>query len=113
VAATYDNATYTWTLFLNGTQVGSATTAATAIPRYDSIQHFAIGSALNSTGVAAGFFNGRIDEVRIWNYPRSAAQIAAAKDSELAAASGLLGRYGLNDAAGTTTANSVGVLVLR
>jgi len=108
-AATYDNATYTWTLFLNGTQVGSATTAATAIPRYDSIQHFAIGSALNSTGAAAGFFNGRIDEVRIWNYPRSAAQIAAAKDSELAAASGLLGRYGLNDATGTTTANSVGV----
>ena len=36
--------------------------------RADSIEHAAIGTALNSTGVAAGFFAGTVDEVRIWNY---------------------------------------------
>src|SRR5438067_2886055 len=40
-------------------------------PRFDSIQQAALGSAIDSTGAAAGFFNGVLDEVRIWNYARS------------------------------------------
>lgn len=107
-AVTYDGNTATWTLYLDGVAAGTATAAAGALPRYDSIQHFGIGAAFTSTGVAEGAFAGRIDEVRVWNYARSASEIAGAKDYEIASATGLIGRYGLNEGTGSTTANSVG-----
>ena len=53
------------------------------------------------------FFQGVVDEARVWNVARSAAQIAATKNSELTSGSGLLGRWGLNDGSGSTAANSV------
>ena len=37
-----------------------------------------IGSAVDS-----GFFNGTIDEVRIWNYPKSSAEIKAGYQAEI------------------------------
>ena len=68
VAVTYDGTT--WRLYLDGQL--DATLAANATPRFDSIQHFGLGTAMNSTGVAAGFFDGVIDEARVWNHARSA-----------------------------------------
>lgn len=107
-AATYDGPTSTWKLYLNGQPAGTATVAANALPRYDSIQHFGIGAAMTSTGAREGAFAGRIDEVRVWNYARSAAEILAGKDAEIASAPGLIGRYGLNEGTGTTAGNSAG-----
>jgi hypothetical protein len=52
-----------WTLYLDGVADGSA--VVNEPPRDDSIQHAAIGSALNSSGAAAGIFAGDIEEVRI------------------------------------------------
>src|SRR5207253_2416987 len=66
-AVTYDGSKLR--IFLNGTLESELVVGQP--PRSDSIQHFAIGSAINSTGVAAGFFNGAIDETRVWNYARS------------------------------------------
>src|SRR5439155_15541923 len=80
-------------------------------PRSDSIQHAGLGVALNSTGVATGAFNGTMDEVRIWNVARSAAQIQAAMGSALpnpASQTGLLGRWAMDEGAGTTIADSSG-----
>lgn len=110
-AVTYDGATATWKMYLNGVQVGTATAATGALPRYDSIQHFGIGAAFNSSGVAEGAFRGTIDEVRVWNYARSAADIAANKDKEIASGAGLIGRFGLNEGAGLTTASSTAATV--
>jgi hypothetical protein len=107
-AVTYDGATFTWKMFLNGVEVGSATAVAGALPRYDSIQHFGIGTAMQSNGAREGAFHGIIDEVRVWNYARSAAEIAATKDVTVASSPGLVGRYGLNEGTGTTTASSTG-----
>ncbi|PYM89215.1 MAG: hypothetical protein DME04_26975, partial [Candidatus Rokuibacteriota bacterium] len=95
-AVTYDGTTLR--LYLNGAQESSLVVGRP--PRSDSIQHAGIGSALTSTGVAAGFFGGTIDESRIWNVARSAAQILAGKDVEIPTASGLLGRWGFNDSCG-------------
>ena len=90
VAATYDGTILR--LFLNGSPDGQLTVGQP--PRSDSIQHFGIGTAMTSTGVAAGFFNGAMDEVRVWNYARSAPQLVSGKGREIPSASGLLGALG-------------------
>lgn len=108
-AVTFDGQIGQWKLYLDGVEVGSSTISLVgAVPRYDSIQHFAIGTALNSTGVRDGAFAGVIDEARVWSYARSASEIAAAKDLELSDADGLLGRFGLNEGFGTNTSSSAG-----
>ena len=103
VAATYNG---TWTIYLDGTPDGSLVVNQPA--RADSIQHAGIGTAMTSTGAAAGFFQGVIDEVRIWSVARDATQIAGARDQELTAGTGLVARWGLNDGTGTNVSNSVG-----
>src|SRR5215212_9932990 len=104
VAATYDG---TWKLYLDGNLDG--TLAVNQPARGDSIQHAAIGTAMTSTGAAAGFFQGTIDEARIWNVARTQAQIQAAKDTDItAAATGLIGHWGLNEGAGAIANNTFG-----
>jgi VCBS repeat-containing protein len=110
VAATFNGTT--WQLFLDGQPDGSLAVGAFT-PRFDSMQHAALGTALNSavvvtSGQTPGFFNGVLDEVRIWNYARSQAQIAGGLNREIPAASGLLGRWGLNEGTGTVVADSSG-----
>ena len=101
-AVTYDGAK--WQLFLNGTLerelvVGRA-------PRSDSIQHAALASALNSTGVPQGYFAGTLDEARIWSYARSASQVQLTMNQELASAPGLIGRWSMNEGSGTQLADT-------
>jgi hypothetical protein len=111
-AATFDGTTGVWKMYLDGVEVGSATiSVAGAVPRYDSIQHFGLGAAFNSTGVSEGAFAGVIDEARVWSYARSAAEIAAAKDFELGSGAGLIGRFGLNEGYGVSAASSTGATV--
>lgn len=115
VAATYDEATWTWKLYVNG--VAEALTIPTppisgVYPRYDSVQGLGLGMAIDSTGNSrTGSFNGILDEVRIWNFARSAADILASKDTEIiSGTNGMLARFGLDEAAGTTVAgtNAIG-----
>src|ERR1051325_8816975 len=95
-AATYDGTTLR--LYLDGAL--QASVAVGQPPRADSIQHAGLGTAFNSTGVAAGFFAGVIDEARVWNYARSGAQIASGKTRPVARGAGLLGRGGFDDGFG-------------
>ena len=76
-------------------------------PRADSIQHAALGTAMTSTGAAAGFFQGQVDEARIWNVARSATQILAQRDHYFTSGTGLIARYGLDEGTGTSAASSV------
>jgi hypothetical protein len=75
-AATYDTTTDTWRLYLDGTLDRTLVLTGNPTPESTSIQHAALATAMTSTGVAAGFFNGALDEVRIWNVVRNDAQIA-------------------------------------
>ena len=104
-AATYDGTT--WRLYLNG-QLETTMVVGAFTPRADSIQHAALGTAMTSTGSAAGFFHGVLDEARVWNVARNAAAIQAAMTGPLASASGLIGRWGLDEGSGSTTADSSG-----
>jgi hypothetical protein len=100
-AATYDGRC--WTLYLdNGANnldaVGTLCPGRT--PRFDSIQHFGIATAMTSTGTTAGFFNGAIDEVRVWSRALSEIELEATMNSQLTSGIGLIGRWGLNEASG-------------
>jgi hypothetical protein len=106
-AVTYDG--QTWALYLDGQLNRSLTLPSALLPRSDSIQRTSLGSALNSSGTAAGFFAGRIDEARVWNVARSSTQIGQGMNQELAGTQpGLLARFGLNEGSGTTVDNSAG-----
>ena len=94
-------------LYLDGALDGTCL-ATSQTPRFDSIQAPAIGTASDSTGALAGFFAGRVDEVRIWNVARTQQQIQGSMNSELTSGTGLIGRWGVNDGAGTSVAGSVG-----
>ncbi|HEX5040879.1 MAG TPA: LamG-like jellyroll fold domain-containing protein [Candidatus Limnocylindria bacterium] len=104
-AATYDGAT--WRIYLDGNLDATLTVSAT--PEATSIQHAGLGTAMTSTGVAAGFFAGLVDEARVWNAARSQALIQSTRDLEITSPTATLrGRWGLNEGVGTTAADSSG-----
>jgi hypothetical protein len=107
VAATYDPVSATWNLYVNGVPDISLDLGADIVPVNISIQHASVGTGLTSAGVAGGFFNGLIDEVRIWNTVRTPAEILAGYSEELSTDTGLLGRWGFNEGCGTIANNSI------
>jgi hypothetical protein len=107
-AVTYDGTT--WKLYLNGNPetellVGQPVQAA-------SIQHAGLGTTLNSIGTASGYFNGTLDEVRIWNVVRTGEEIAATVNQRISsAASNLVARWGLDEWKGSTVSGTAGTSV--
>ena len=102
-AATYDGTT--WRLYLNGNSEATLVVGAFT-PRSDSIQHAGLGAMLTSTGSRLGAFGGVLDEIRIWNVPRTQAEIVAGMNQEITSGTGLVGRWGLNENTGTTANDS-------
>lgn len=103
-----------WQLFLDGRL--EATQFVGQTPRWDSLQHLALATALDSTGAPHGFFSGVLDEVRIWDRALPLAQIQAGRELPLVEAPGLVGRWALDatnglSAVDSTTNATVGVLV--
>lgn len=108
-AAGYDGVTFR--LFLNGVLENTLTVGTAQNPRparSDSIQHAAIGSALDSSGTAAGFFHGIIDEVRIWDWQRTASEISKNQNLEVDRSARLVGHFALDDGANTIAVNDSG-----
>ncbi|HET8946151.1 MAG TPA: LamG domain-containing protein, partial [Candidatus Polarisedimenticolia bacterium] len=120
VAATYDG---TWHLYVNGVEGtdpdGTACTSPACdpaictrspgvFPRSDSLQHFGLGTAMNSSGDAAGAFAGRMDEVRVWSRGLSASEIAAGMNEQVGSGAGLVARWGLDENGGGDAHDSVG-----
>ena len=107
-AVTYNGAK--WQLFLNGNLETELAVGQT--PRSDSIQHAGLAVAMNSTGVTEGHFDGALDEVRIWNVARTETDIRSTINSQITESqSGLVGRWSLNEGAGTTINGSAGTSV--
>lgn len=92
VAASFDGTVAT--LYVNGAYSASA---ALAYPN-DGTAALRIGAAQSG-----GFFNGIVDEVRIWNRARSQAELAEERGYRLIGNEpGLTGYYRLDEGAGTT-----------
>lgn len=103
VAVSWVASTSTATFFLNGVSLGTSTGTLTAIHNNASV--FSIGA--NIVAVYANFFNGLMDDPRLWNTVRSEAQIFANKDIQLGGAeTGLAAYYKLNAAYTDSTANT-------
>ena len=92
IAVTYDG--QVWKLYLDGALDQTLDLGTTLWPRDDSIQHAGIATAMTSSGATAGFFEGIIDEVRIWNVARTQAEIISTINAELTSGTGLIGRWG-------------------
>ncbi len=107
-AVTFDG--LDWTLYLDGV-VEFTESATGAQPRSDSEQHFAVGTAMNTSGSDSGCFRGAIDEVRVWSLARSPEQIWDTASLPLETTElGLVGRWGFDEGSGDTAADSVGDL---
>lgn len=103
LAYTFDDATNTQRLFLNGAPVATNTT--TKSPAYDS--HPVLIGADNDNGVYNLLLSGKADDVRIWNVARSGAEILASKNAPLTGSeANLVGYWKLDDGAGVTAADS-------
>ena len=92
LASTYDGTTYR--LYVNGILVGSKTAGYSRVG-FNSIpaRPLRIGAG-RTEGSATYFFNGAVDEVRIWNYARTQTQINYNKSFNLSGQeSGLVSYY--------------------
>ena len=112
VAATYDGTTMA--VYVDG--VLDRSLAISQPPNTAGTPPVGIGTAMNSRGLrgndanvfTGGYFDGAIDEVRIWDSARTQAEIQASKDVEVPGAPGLLARYGFNEGSGTLAGDSGG-----
>ena len=102
VAASFDGAS--WRLYVDG--MLDTTVAAAAMPRADSIQHFGIGAGFDSMGVPQGSFDGRIDEVRVWNRPLAELELQLGMHAD-PAGEGLVARWPLDETAGTVVPETI------
>jgi hypothetical protein len=107
-AVTYQASTGRYRLYLNGVSEKDTSLTAGITPASTSIQHAALATGMTSAGVAAGFFQGVLDEARVWNRAKSQQAIQDSMMLQLTSGGGLLGRWGLNEGSGPTANNSVG-----
>jgi manganese-dependent ADP-ribose/CDP-alcohol diphosphatase len=96
-AVTYDSKFLS--LYLDG-DLESAVEVS-RLPMNQSTINAVVGSVLLSGGSSAGYFHGKVDEVRIWNYALSQQEIQDNINNEiLSALPGLVLRLGLNEGSG-------------
>ncbi len=108
VAITYNGATNTGIMYLNGTQIGS-NTSMTIGPDNLTPKPLAFNYFGESQYVADPNFAGKLDEIRIWNVARSATEINTYKGSSVPTNStGLVAYYKLNEGSGNTLVSVTG-----
>lgn len=103
VGVSWNASGHTATFFQDGNSIGTANGAVTSLN--DNTSRPCIGADFNST--ARNFYNGLIDEVRVWNIQRTQTDMNNNKDAYISASTpGLQGWWKLNNAYTDATANS-------
>jgi len=105
LAVTWDASESKAYFYLDGISIGTALGALTAI--HNNASTLIVSGYVNAAAAKADFYNGLIDEVRIYNLIRTTAQILINKDVEVATnTAGLVAYYQLDNAATDSTANT-------
>ncbi len=106
IAGVYTAASSNYQVFVNGTSIGTATGTLTAIG--NSTIDLSVGMQFDNPGNTANyFFDGLIDEVRIWNVARSSSAINADMSREVSGSeSGLVAYYQLDNTYSDSTASA-------
>ena len=105
VAVSWKASTSTATFFLNAISQGTSVGSLTAI--HDNASTFQIGMSKNGAGSAANFYNGLIDEVRLWNVEKTADDLLYGLNTQIATNStGLAGYWKLNGDYTDATSNA-------
>lgn len=95
VGVSWVAATATATFFLNADSLGTRTGTFTAI--HDNASTFQIGMSKNGAGTAANFYDGLLDEGRLFNMTRSQSQMQTGLASQIPVnTAGLVAYYKLN-----------------
>ena len=97
------SATNSYSLFIDGVNVGSSSETKTNIDN-----SYAIGIGARASRDNAFYFSGRIDEVRIWNDARTETEIRQYMYQEISPGSDLVAYYKLNSTSGTTATDEKG-----
>lgn len=88
--------------FKDGVEVGSIASGPTQQPNTGALPVLQIGGVINNAS-RNWTFQGQVDEVRLWNTPRSAADLAAYRFQELVGdEAGLAAYYKMSDGSGLT-----------
>lgn len=101
VAATWNPAANTMSIYINGVAIPTTT----VVELVNASGNFLIGVS-QTYGQP---FAGEVDELRIWNTPRTATQIANSRNSFISAGTpGLVAYYKFDEGTGNTTADATG-----
>ncbi len=104
-AVTFDGTTLR--LYLDGNLEN--TLLVNHLPRWDNASPLGLGTSMINSGTPQGFFDGSLDEVRIWSYARSQEQIKSTINTQISTpTSGLVARWALDEASGTSITGSAG-----
>jgi len=102
VAVTWTASSHLAEFFLNGNSLGTSSGAYTSI--HDNASSFLVGSQDTDLG---SYYNGKIDEIRLWNLVRSSTDIYNNKDVQISGSTnGLVAYYQLNNSWADLTANA-------
>ena len=105
VAVSWTAATSTAEFFLNGSSLGTAVGAFTTI--HDNASIFNVGCDKDSGGTSQNFYDGLIDEVRVWATPLQESDYAQIIKQQINVASaGLQAYFSFNSVATDSTANA-------
>jgi len=104
VALTFDNASKMVRVYINGAESGSGASRTAGLPDTNAKVYFA------KHGYSAVFFPGVLDDVRIWNFAKTAAQIQSQMTQALTGSeSGLVGYWNLEEGSGQTANDVSGI----
>lgn len=105
VAVSWTASTSTATFFLNAVSQGTSTGTLTSIS--DNASVFSIARYLDGSSATAGLFNGGMDEIRLWSTTKTATDILANLNTQIAVNSpNLNAYYKMNGNANDSTGNT-------
>jgi len=105
LAVSVDISASTTTFYEDGTSIGTATGTLTSI--YNSTALLGVGADFDGASAARSFLDGLIDDIRLWSDIRTASEISANRQVQLAGTeSNLVGYWSLNNDDDDVTANN-------